>query len=87
MNKSYHDPAKPMTTRGTFVGTAEYVSPEVLLDKESGPPADLWALGCIIYQFFAGTPPFKSKTEYLTFEMIIRAEVKFPEVKIDSNSR
>jgi len=62
----------------TFVGTAEYVSPEVLLDQESGPSSDLWALGCILYQFFAGRAPFKGKTEFLTFNLIIKGEVLYP---------
>ncbi len=68
----------------TFVGTAEYVSPEVLLDKESGPASDLWALGCILYQFFAGRAPFKGKTEFLTFNLIIKGEVLYPLVCIFS---
>jgi len=54
------------------------VSPEVLKDQGSGAPADLWALGCILYQLIAGSPPFKSKTEYLTFESILNRKLIFP---------
>ena len=35
--------------RGSFVGTPLYVAPEMLNENRSGPPSDLWALGCIIY--------------------------------------
>jgi 3-phosphoinositide dependent protein kinase-1 len=35
------------TSRPTFVGTAQYVSPEMLGDSECGAAADLWALGRI----------------------------------------
>lgn len=84
--KCDEDPHSRMPKAGnTFVGTAEYVSPEVLLDKESGPASDLWALGCIIYQFFVGKPPFSNKTEYLIFESILKANFKFPAVLFSYN--
>ncbi|KAJ4306651.1 serine/threonine protein kinase [Collariella sp. IMI 366227] len=62
----------------SFVGTAEYVSPELLTDKSAGKPSDLWAFGCIIYQLLAGRPPFKAPTEYLTFQKIVGLEYEFP---------
>ena len=62
----------------SFVGTAEYVSPELLMNKEAGKPCDLWAFGCIIYQLLAGRPPFKGATEYLTFQKIVKLEYEFP---------
>jgi serine/threonine protein kinase len=36
------------------VGTAEYVSPELLENLGAVPASDLWALGCIVFQFFTG---------------------------------
>ncbi|KAK4455452.1 Serine/threonine-protein kinase ksg1 [Podospora aff. communis PSN243] len=62
----------------SFVGTAEYVSPELLTDKTAGKPSDLWAFGCIIYQLLVGRPPFKAGTEYLTFQKIVNLEYEFP---------
>lgn len=47
--------------RNSFVGTAQYVSPELLTEKTTLPTSDLWALGCIIYQMIAGLPPFRSR--------------------------
>jgi 3-phosphoinositide dependent protein kinase-1 len=72
------DPLGPTTKGHTFVGTAEYVSPEVLLDKESGPASDLWALGCMVYEFLTGRAPFKGKTDFLTFALITKGEVAYP---------
>jgi len=67
-----------------FVGTPEYVSPEVVLGKDSGPASDLWALGCILYQFFVGTLPFTNKTEFLILDAISKGKYEFPQ-HIDPN--
>lgn len=63
----------------SFVGTAEYVSPELLRDKNACKASDLWAFGCIIYQLLAGRPPFKAANEYLTFQKILALEYSFPD--------
>ncbi|KAF5027217.1 hypothetical protein F66182_705 [Fusarium sp. NRRL 66182] len=62
----------------SFVGTAEYVSPELLTHKNACKASDLWAFGCIIYQLLAGRPPFKGGSEYLTFQKIVNLEYDFP---------
>jgi 3-phosphoinositide dependent protein kinase-1 len=63
----------------SFVGTAEYVSPELLTDKAAGKASDVWAFGCIVYQLLAGRPPFKGGSEYLTFQKIVNLGYTFPE--------
>ncbi|PLB38502.1 PDPK1 family serine/threonine-protein kinase [Aspergillus candidus] len=62
----------------SFVGTAEYVSPELLTDKNACKASDLWAFGCIIYQLLAGRPPFKAGNEYQTFQKIVALDYEFP---------
>lgn len=64
--------------RNSFVGTAQYVSPELLSDKTASPASDLWALGCIIYQMISGLPPFRSRSEYIIFKKILKLEYEFP---------
>jgi len=51
----------PRQRSNSFVGTAQYVSPELLSEQKTLPTSDLWALGCIIYQMIAGLPPFRSR--------------------------
>ncbi|XP_062448881.1 3-phosphoinositide-dependent protein kinase 1-like [Rhea pennata] len=63
----------------SLVGTAQYVSPEILTEESAGKSSDLWALGCIIYQLIAGLPPFRAGNEYLIFQKIIKLEYDFPE--------
>ncbi|KAK2740203.1 pkb-activating kinase-like protein [Myotisia sp. PD_48] len=62
----------------SFVGTAEYVSPELLTNKSACKASDLWAFGCIIFQLLTGRPPFKASNEYQTFQKIVGLEYEFP---------
>ncbi|KAI9179624.1 serine/threonine protein kinase [Blastocladiella emersonii ATCC 22665] len=68
----------PASTK-SFVGTAEYVSPELLNDKAAVPASDVWAIGCILYQVLSGKPPFKGANEYQTFQKIIKLDYAFPD--------
>jgi serine/threonine protein kinase len=45
--------------RGSFVGTADYIAPEIINSQPSSFSSDLWSLGVIIYQLFTGKTPFK----------------------------
>ncbi|XP_065826916.1 putative 3-phosphoinositide-dependent protein kinase 2 isoform X2 [Oscarella lobularis] len=63
----------------SFVGTAEYVSPELLTDKAAQKSSDLWALGCILYQLLAGLPPFHAANEYQCFQKITKLDFIIPE--------
>mmetsp|Transcript_36789 Transcript_36789/g.67910 ORF Transcript_36789/g.67910 Transcript_36789/m.67910 type:complete len:465 (-) Transcript_36789:165-1559(-) len=65
------------------VGTAEYVSPEVLDGKKQSPACDLWSLGCIVYHMLVGKPPFRGASEYLTFQKVMECKPPYPE-DIDS---
>ncbi len=69
---------KPQRNK-TFVGTAEYVSPEVISNKPAGYGADLWAFGVMLYQMYCGQTPFKSANNYLTFKNIEKTQISYPE--------
>jgi 3-phosphoinositide dependent protein kinase-1 len=71
-------PLAESSRANSFVGTAEYVSPELLTDKNACKASDLWAFGCIIYQLLAGRPPFKAGNEYQTFQKIVALDYEFP---------
>ena len=43
----------------TLLGTHDYMAPEQWADSSTvGPPADVYGLGCVLYQALAGKPPF-----------------------------
>jgi hypothetical protein len=55
------DPAglASQTRTGTLIGTPVYMSPEQCRGVEVDWRADIYALGCILYEVFAGHPPFR----------------------------
>eukprot|EP01129_Flabellula_baltica_P000247 TRINITY_DN10285_c0_g1_i1.p1 TRINITY_DN10285_c0_g1~~TRINITY_DN10285_c0_g1_i1.p1 ORF type:complete len:453 (-),score=128.60 TRINITY_DN10285_c0_g1_i1:31-1389(-) len=57
-------------TRGSFVGTAEYVAPELIQDTLSCFSMDLWSLGCTVYQMITGRPPFRGANQFLTMNKV-----------------
>lgn len=59
-----------LARKGSFVGTIEYMPPELVKDTSSCFASDLWSLGCTIYQMFTAKPPFRALTEYLTMNKV-----------------
>lgn len=57
-----HDGTR-LTESLASVGTPYYMSPEQIRgDKEIGPPADVWALGVLLYEGLTGDYPFRGGT-------------------------
>jgi serine/threonine protein kinase len=72
-----------------FVGTPEYVSPEVLEHNYSliGPGVDIWAFGIMLYLFFTGYTPFKATTEQETLENIKNVNYTFDNTEIPDDAK
>src|SRR5262249_4920616 len=67
------------TQSGAIVGTAEYMAPEQAGGKrqEVGPPADIYALGVILYELLTGRPPLQAETPLETL-LLVRGEDPLP---------
>ncbi|MBI4867411.1 MAG: serine/threonine protein kinase [Candidatus Wallbacteria bacterium] len=48
------------TATGVILGTPGYIAPEAVLGKPAGAPADLYALGVMLYEMLVGRKPFEA---------------------------
>ncbi|PVG04176.1 Pkinase-domain-containing protein [Serendipita vermifera] len=62
----------------SFVGTEEYIAPEVINSSGHTSAVDWWTLGILIYEMIFATTPFKGHNRSVTFSNVLTKEVTFP---------
>ncbi|EMR11174.1 serine/threonine-protein kinase nrc-2 [Pneumocystis murina B123] len=64
----------------SFVGTEEYIAPEVIKGCGHTSAVDWWTLGILTFEMLFGVTPFKGKNRNITFTNILKNDVVFPEI-------
>lgn len=62
----------------TFVGTPEYIAPEIISCEGHSTAADWWSLGVLLFELLVGIPPFYHPSINVMFERIKDKDVVFP---------
>ncbi|XP_013620294.1 PREDICTED: phototropin-2-like isoform X1 [Brassica oleracea var. oleracea] len=70
--------AEPDTQSNSFVGTEEYIAPEIITGSGHASAIDWWALGILLYEMLYGRTPFRGKNRQKTFANILHKDLTFP---------
>ncbi|KDP45001.1 hypothetical protein JCGZ_01501 [Jatropha curcas] len=71
--------AEPIDVRSmSFVGTHEYLAPEIVSGEGHGSAVDWWTLGIFIFELLYGITPFKGIDHELTLANIMARALEFP---------
>ncbi|KAG0236511.1 hypothetical protein BGW41_000379 [Actinomortierella wolfii] len=64
----------------SYCGSAAYTAPEIIMGtKYSGPEADIWSLGIILYTLLAGYLPFDDENEAIVQDKIVALDYEMPD--------
>jgi len=70
---------EPGIVTNSFVGTEEYIAPEVIKGFGHTSAVDWWTFGILLFELLFGTTPFRGRTRDDTFGHILGGELKFPD--------
>jgi serine/threonine protein kinase len=62
----------------SFLGTVEYMAPEIVMGKEYGFAVDWWSLGALGFDLLTGAPPFPGNNNAKVQEKIVKSKLQMP---------
>ncbi|XP_059662373.1 serine/threonine-protein kinase D6PKL2-like [Cornus florida] len=72
--------AEPSGARSmSFVGTHEYLAPEIIKGEGHGSAVDWWTFGIFLYELLFGKTPFKGSGNRATLFNVVGQPLRFPE--------
>ncbi|KAK4257368.1 hypothetical protein QN277_006964 [Acacia crassicarpa] len=78
--------AEPINAKSmSFVGTHEYLAPEVISGQGHGSAVDWWTFGVFLYEMLYGRTPFKGENNSKTLLNILKQPLAFPRIAASSS--
>uniref|UniRef100_M4E932 non-specific serine/threonine protein kinase n=1 Tax=Brassica campestris TaxID=3711 RepID=M4E932_BRACM len=72
--------AEPTSARSmSFVGTHEYLAPEIIKGEGHGSAVDWWTFGIFLYELLFGKTPFRGDVNRATLFNVVGQPLRFPE--------
>nr|CAC39054.1 putative protein kinase [Oryza sativa] len=72
--------AEPTSARSmSFVGTHEYLAPEIIKGEGHGSAVDWWTFGIFLHELLYGKTPFKGSGNRATLFNVVGQQLRFPE--------
>ncbi|BBN20774.1 protein-serine/threonine kinase [Marchantia polymorpha subsp. ruderalis] len=72
--------AEPTGVRSmSFVGTHEYLAPEIIAGDGHGSAVDWWTFGIFLYELLYGRTPFKGEDNEITLVNVVSQQLEFPQ--------
>jgi serine/threonine-protein kinase RIM15 len=76
----------PEDSSRKFVGTPDYLAPETINGVGQDELSDWWSLGCILFEFLYGYPPFHADTPEEVFQNILARKIDWPPEELNEVS-